>query len=226
MEPFARTAIQPGQLEQKMDTQHARTLPRSRHSPTLEGLEDGSLVLRDPTAALQRLRDKSLSRQWARPRRADLAQAVAGWMSLAFVVSYVVLPAITAALGATLNLVPLAASGAAFVVMLAGVVGLVSLLRPSIRLPQQRKADSAPEIAATAGSLAVWAGAHQLLFVLEPLTAMGAAALLPFVLMNLVESSLFGVMLASFTRSAPKAFALGALFQLLFLLLTLFFFAL
>jgi hypothetical protein len=200
------------------------TRTRQRHAPVLEDLDAGGLVVRDANAPLERLRKQSMSGEWATPARGQLLKAVAGWMGLTFLVSYVVLPAIAAAAGISLNLVPLFDNLQAFLVTTMVTLGVIGMIRPSVRVPRQRKADSGPEVAATAGSLLVWAAAHQLLWVLEPLHAMPAVELLPFVLMNLVEHSLFGVMLASFTRSAPKAFGLGVLFQLLFLGMTLFFF--
>ncbi len=55
---------------------------------------------------------------------------------------------------------------------------------------------------------------------------MGTAELATFVGLNIIEMSLIGMMLASFTRSITKAFALGMSFQLLVLGLILGLFAL
>jgi hypothetical protein len=153
--------------------------------------------------------------EWVRPGRVALMKGVSGWILLTFLLAYVVNPALVNAVGVDLRLISIAASGPAMALTGGLVVLLVGALRPSVRLPRRRGAlDTNPEVAATAGSLLVWGAAEQLLPVFQPFTTMPLGELAALIGLNVIESALFGVMLASFTRSPGKAFAIGAAFQL------------
>ena len=59
----------------------------------------------------------------------------------------------------------------------------------------------------------IWGLGEQLIPVFQPFTSMPLDEMAALIGLNVVESALFGVMLASFTRSPGKAFAVGASFQ-------------
>jgi hypothetical protein len=136
------------------------------------------------------------------------------WFFLVFGLCYVVAPVALSALGQLDGLLShvVLNSGA---LLLTGFVTVVAaaVARPHVHLSPSAPRD--PTLAATLGGLITWATLHNLSPLLEPFTAMGPGELLGFVAVNVLEMSLFGLMLASFTRSAAKAFALGALLQLL-----------
>ncbi|MCB9678748.1 MAG: hypothetical protein H6737_26835 [Alphaproteobacteria bacterium] len=147
-----------------------------------------------------------------------LAGAVSSWFAIVFAVCYLALPAIASVMGLysgmLANLVPNT--------LALGLMGLVTtalavVIRPKVVTNVRAARD--PVIAATVGSLLMWAGGQELLPQLQALTAMPFYESLTFVGMNVVESSLFGMMLASFARTPAKAFALGAAFQALLLCL-------
>jgi len=98
---------------------------------------------------------------------------------------------------------------------LASVVAAIGAMvaRPTIRTDTRARRD--PVIAATAGGLLTWAILHNLSALLTPFAQMEPLHLATFVGLNIVEMGLIGMMLASFTRSTVKAFALGMWFQLL-----------
>ena len=200
--------------------QELGTRTRERVEP--EDFERHEVVLGHAETGLQRLKNTapSVTSEWASPSRATLVKATAGWMAAVFAFRYVFLPAVITSAQVPFDLVPLVFSTPAFAMTASLVVAAVALFRPRVRLPKTRKKDNSPEIAATAGSLAVWAAGHQLIWGLMPLTDMEPTRLIPFLALNVLESSLFGVMLASFTNSPTKAFGLGALFQLVFIGLT------
>ena len=66
---------------------------------------------------------------------------------------------------------------------------------------------------ATVGGLLVWTVAHNVLPGLVPFGAMEAGELLSFFAANVLESALFGVMLASAAKTVRGALSLGVLFQ-------------
>lgn len=68
-------------------------------------------------------------------------------------------------------------------------------------------------LTATAGSLLVWAVVHNAMPGLIPFGEMGGSELLAFLGVNIIESALFGVMLASIAETVRGAFSLGVLFQ-------------
>ncbi len=105
---------------------------------------------------------------------------------------------------------------AAFAITLAVTVSGIAIARPKVSLETTRRE---PIIAATLGGLVPWAILHNILPSLIPFADMTAGSLISFLAVNVLESALFGAMLASFTRSPRRAFALGAGFQLLFMTL-------
>jgi len=153
-----------------------------------------------------------------------LAGAAAAWMSMTFMLCYVFLPLTRQALGLRYASAPslvdeglmLGGSLAAFGVALATVVAGIAITRPKVSLELGRRE---PVVAATLGGLLPWVVLHNILPSLIPFAEMGAGALLSFLAVNLLESAMFGVMLASFTRSPGKAFGLGVGFQMLFMTL-------
>ncbi|MEZ4319636.1 MAG: hypothetical protein R3F61_19125 [Myxococcota bacterium] len=151
------------------------------------------------------------------PARA-LAGAVSSWFALVFAVCYLALPAIASVLGLydgmLANLVPNTLS---LGLMALFTTALTVTIGPKIVTNVAARRD--PVVAATLGSLVVWAGGQELLPQLLSLSSMSMVEGLTFFGINVVESSMFGMMLASFSRTPLKAFALGAAFQsfLLFL---------
>lgn len=147
-----------------------------------------------------------------------LAGAVSGWFAIVFAVCYLALP-----LGATMlglysgmlaNLIP---NTLALGLMALLTTAMAISVRPKIVTNVAARRD--PVIAAALGSLAMWAGGQEFLPQLQALSAMPLWESLTFVGMNVVESSLFGMMLASFVRTPARAFALGAAFQAMLLFL-------
>jgi len=143
----------------------------------------------------------------------------AAWMSAVFVAIYGVL---TVALDVS-GLYPGLREGwqadtAAFGVMLVGTLGVVALLRPRIELPRfGPTVNRDPVRWAVAGGFGAWLVAHNLVPGLWPLTEMPTSQAVSFTALNLLESTLFGVMLASFVETRKAALALGTLFSLAFL---------
>jgi len=177
---------------------------------------------------IEEVREEAVSLGTTSPLVVDkpgvLAGAAAAWMSMTFLLCYVFLPLTRQALGLRYGSAPslveegimLGGSLAAFGVALATVVGGIALTKPKVSLEVSRRE---PVIAATLGGLMPWAILHNTLPSLVPFAEMGGGALLSFLAVNLLESAMFGVMLASFTRSPGKAFGLGFGFQILFMTL-------
>lgn len=148
-------------------------------------------------------------------RGASLAAASAVWMSLTFALCYVLLPVAADLSGAHPGLLAsLWADVLGFGAMLAAVTLGVLVGRPEVRVDRQPA--TAPIAAATVASLAVWAVLHSLLPGLVRFEDMGVVGFSSFLAMNIVESSLFGVMLASLVRTVPRAFVAGGAFQAAF----------
>jgi hypothetical protein len=143
-----------------------------------------------------------------------LAGAVVTWLAIVYGLCYLALPLFASALGLhTVFIGNLVLNTLAFVPMALLTAGLVSAMRPEVVTKASAPRD--PVLAATAGSLLVWFGAHELSPLLSSITSMPVGEMLSFVTMNVVEAGMIGMMLASFTRSPLKAFALGAAFQTL-----------
>ena len=158
-----------------------------------------------------------------RPRH--LGSATAAWLLGVFALCYIALPMAAASVGLFTEFwshVIFNLPGFALAALVTAVGVMVA--RPKITTDVRATRD--PVIAATSGGLLTWAIVHNLSAVLLPFAAMGTAELATFIGLNIIEMSLIGMMLASFTRSITKAFALGMSFQLLVLGLILGLFAL
>ena len=101
-------------------------------------------------------------------------------------------------------------------VLATGIASVGAMVaRPTIKTDVRAARD--PVIAAGVGGLLTWAIVHNLSSLLVPFAAMDLIELATFIGLNVIEMGLIGMMLASFTRSTVKAFALGMWFQLLVL---------
>lgn len=149
------------------------------------------------------------------PARA-LAGAMISWMTLVFALCYVALPTASAALGAYDGVLDgIVFNLPAFVMAsLTAVVG-ACVTGPTVRTDVRASRD--PIWSAALGGLVTWGLVHNTSPFLRHFDTFGASELLAFLLMNIVEMTLIGMMLASFTRSRVGAFGLGALFQLVVL---------
>ncbi|MCB9672078.1 MAG: hypothetical protein H6736_19435 [Alphaproteobacteria bacterium] len=155
--------------------------------------------------------------QTTQPRQVPakaLASAVITWLAAVYGLCYIVLPLVASALGLhAMFLGNLVLNTITFVPVALLTATMVAAIKPDVVLSKRAPRD--PVLAATFGSLAVWFGAHELFSALAPITAMPIGEALSFTAMNAVESSLIGMMLASFARTPLKALALGAAFQTL-----------
>ncbi len=144
-----------------------------------------------------------------------LAGAAAVWMGGTFAVCYLLLPLARIRMGLSMqsagSVAVVAASAALALVglwMLA-TIGLI-VRRPVIALEEDHR-DRA--VTATTGGLLVWSILHNVLPGLIPFGEMEAGELLSFLGANVIESALFGVMLASVATTVRGALSLGVLFQ-------------
>lgn len=142
-----------------------------------------------------------------------LVGAITSWLGLTYLACYVVGPGLLylgSGVGANyVGVSILSAPAFAATAIATAVVG--ALLQPRIDLRARRTAE--PVLSAVLGSLAMWAMVHNTSQDLTPFWAMSSSFLPGFLLLNLVESSLVGVMLGTLTRSRTVAFGLGAAFQ-------------
>ena len=147
-----------------------------------------------------------------------LRQATAVWMSLVFALCYLGLPWIGLKTGLLTDMLQhWTGNLVAFVWVLFGTLAWLRWARPEVEVPREGGPPTWPIVAATGSSLVVWALLQHNLF--QPFPEMGAAPGAMLVGFNVIESSLFGVMLASFARTIPRALAYGAVFQLVFTVL-------
>lgn len=153
-----------------------------------------------------------------RPQRlipARLAGAAAVWMGGTFAICYLLLPMARAGLGlsaqALEGVVLVAGSAALSLLGLWAAVTLGLLLKRPTLAPEDGHPQRA--LVATTSSLLVWATAHNVMPWLMPLGELGGLELLSFLGANILESALFGVMLASLSQTIRGAFTLGMLFQ-------------
>jgi len=146
----------------------------------------------------------------------QLGSAMMVWMSMVFALCYVALPMTAANLGlysGVWDSLWFNMPGFMLATFVAAIGAMV--LRPTIKTDVAAARD--PVIAAGLGGLLTWGIIHNTSSILVPFADMGVLELTTFVGMNVVEMGLIGMMLASFTRSTLKAFALGMWFQLLVL---------
>jgi hypothetical protein len=179
---------------------------RRRKSETVE-----RTPLRTPAALLREVGAKN--GQVPVPRE-KLAAAATAWMLLVFALCYVAIPlGIEAAHLRDAQMFLLPADIRGLGVVWAMLMGFIALVRPQVRLDGRID----PILSATAGGFFVWALLHNVLPFLTPFVQMPLDFLVAFVLANVLESGLFGAMLASLVPSRRAAFLLGALFQIVFM---------
>lgn len=143
-----------------------------------------------------------------------LGPAMLGWMALVFGLCYLALPTLSALFGwndrvlegALFNLPP-------FVLATFVAVAAATTWRPRIRTETHSARD--PVFSAAAGGLLTWGVIHNTAPFLRHFSDFSSTELFAFVGVNVVEMTLIGMMLASFTRSRTVAMGLGSLFQLL-----------
>jgi hypothetical protein len=148
----------------------------------------------------------------ARPHRGALLGAMLSWFSIVFGLCYVALPFGAHALHLNTWMVDsFWFNLPAFIVTTSLTIFAALLAKPSLRLDFRGPRD--PVLSATLGGLASWALLHNSTQLLLPFAQMSTTELGSFLLINAVEMSLLGMLLASLTRSHLKAFILGAGFQ-------------
>ena len=137
-----------------------------------------------------------------------------------FAICYLLLPLARVGLGLsaqTAGSVAVVAGSAALTLIglwMAATMGLI-MRKPVVQLEDDHR-DRA--LTATTGGLLVWAILHNVLPGLIPFGDMAGGEMLSFLGANIIESALFGVMLASVARTVRGAFTLGVLFQSVLLL--------
>lgn len=149
------------------------------------------------------------------PVRPDaLGPAMLGWMALVFGICYLALPTVSAMFGLYDGLLAgVLFNLPAFVLATFVTVAAATAVRPRVHTDVRRARD--PVLSAAAGGLLTWGLLHNTAPFLRHFSEFGSGELLAFVGVNVVEMTLIGMMLSSFTRSRVVSFALGGLFQLL-----------
>ncbi len=146
----------------------------------------------------------------------QLGSAMLAWMAMVFGLCYVALPLAASTFGLYTGVWDsLMFNMPAF--MLASFVAAIAAMVSRPRIKTDVAAARDPVLAAGLGGLLTWGIIHNTSAILVPFAHMGSLELATFVGMNVIEMGLIGMMLASFTRSTIKAFALGMWFQLLVL---------
>ncbi len=141
-----------------------------------------------------------------------LGGAMAAWLALTFGLCYVVLPAIAAITGVNPGLINtfwFDLPSFAIVSFVTIVAALVE--RPRIDLSKNARS---PVLAAMLGGLGVWAVVHNTSPFLVPFADMSAVKFTSLLGINIIETGMIGMMLASLTKRADVALALGGGFQL------------
>ena len=137
-------------------------------------------------------------------------------MSATFLLCYLALPLGRVALGMSLQTsASVMATALASAGGLLGVMALLSAVVAIVRPRVTANVDPDRILAATSGSLLVWGLLHNILPGLVHFSDMGGLELGTFIGSNILESALFGVVLASVAATGRGAFSLGALFQVL-----------
>lgn len=156
-----------------------------------------------------------IERHYLVPKPRQLQKATAAWLGLSFLTAYAVLPFGAELLGLFPGLLDgFWAGGMAYGVLAGACVVTIGRLKPKVLIPRgEGNIPADPFIAATIGSLGTWAILHNLIPALMPFADMGLAGLVTLTFINIVESTMIGLMLGSFVRSRTKAFLLAAAFQ-------------
>ncbi|MBX2799835.1 MAG: hypothetical protein KTR31_19305 [Myxococcales bacterium] len=139
-----------------------------------------------------------------------LTTATAGWLALTFLACYTIIPTVLAGLGlGGAAIFAFWSQFPAFILAAGAVTAGVAWLKPRVDLSETAGVD--PVFAATLGGFGMWFVLQNVL--LGPLILMGGAAALAILLSNVLEMTLIGTMLASFTRNPRTALVMGAGFQ-------------
>ena len=148
-----------------------------------------------------------------RPRQLPtgaLSRAMLTWLVMVWALCWVALPLASVLLTGFSGSVLLSGIVNAPVFAVAALVAVVgaAVANPAVVLSTRSRRD--PVLSAFAGGFVSWAAIHNVLPFLTPFENMATAELGILLGINLVEMSLLGMMLASFTRSRLVAFGLGA----------------
>jgi hypothetical protein len=150
-------------------------------------------------------------------RTSHVQNASAVWMCITFWVCYVMLPigaSITGLYeGLLKNLWP---AIPAFIGMLAATMLALQVVAPKVRVPRRDKVLVEPYWAAMGAHFLTWMVLQNSLGGLRHFSDMNGLEALTLVGINLVESTLFGLMLGSYARKPGVAIALGVAFQVAF----------
>lgn len=142
-----------------------------------------------------------------------LMRAMAMWLSGVYALCWIGLPLLAVlTLGTSTRLLASGILGAP-VFALASLVTMVAaaFTRPRMTLSLRSARD--PVLSAAAGGLLTLGLIHNISPFLVPFASMGPTELAVLLGINVVEMTLLGMMLASFTRRRSTAFALGATYQ-------------
>lgn len=143
-----------------------------------------------------------------------LGPAMLAWMAMVFGLCYLALPAAGAIFGLYDGLLAgVLFNLPAFVLATFVAVVVATAARPRVHTDVRQARD--PVLSAATGGLLTWGLLHNTAPFLRHFPEFGGGELLAFVGVNVVEMTLIGMMLSSFTRHRTVAFGLGALFQLL-----------
>lgn len=151
-----------------------------------------------------------------------LVGPIAGWMLGAGLLAHGALPYLAALLGVFpgIWLTASATWAAGWTTIALALIAFVSSTRRSVVIPRDLSAGRDPVLSALAGSLAMWAVVVNVGLFFTPLWAMPASYALTLALLNVVESSLLAVVVASLFRTRRGAFVAAGALQGLGLLAT------
>jgi hypothetical protein len=150
------------------------------------------------------------------PKPVALQKATGAWMGLTFGLSYVVLPALAGLTGLFSGLLEgWFAGGAAYGVTTGLMIVAIGKLKPAVRIPRAGVTVKDPFVVATLAGLGTWAVLHNVLGALAPFASLGLGELVTLVGINVLETTMLGLMLGSFTRSRWKAAGLAVAVQVL-----------
>ena len=199
-----------------LKTAHSYAHARRLHQQTNHMLQHENATA---DAMHAQVRDRALTVQTsaALTQPAKIIAAISVWTAFTFFISYLTLPFVRALLGmSSFSLFDVI--GGVFT-GLGGLLVVMPLLWFLVAIRRTRLATHvSPDqaLAATTGSLMVWGLLHCILPGLTPFGEMGMVELGSFLGSNIIESALFGVMLAAFSTTGRQAFSLGMLFQTVF----------
>jgi hypothetical protein len=165
---------------------------------------------------MESVRSRASEQAHAITQPGRIMSAATVWMSFTFILCYLALPLMRAGVGLSAQSgISILATALASAAGLMGVIALFTVAVAVLRPKASVHVDPDRTLAATSGSLLVWGLLHNILPGLIPFDEMATGELAAFIGSNVIESALFGVMLASFASSGRSAFSLGAMFQVL-----------